>query len=66
MSKHTDLRSEDIVPPDDTLPLSARAVRLPERAETKRTSYGRKRTVSQQVVGTTNCYSYFGLFASKI
>lgn len=53
MSKHTDLRSEDIVPPDDTLPLSARAVRLPERAETKRTSYGRKRTVSQQVVGTT-------------
>lgn len=53
LGKHSsslkDLRSEDIVAPSDTLPLSARAVHLPERAEAKRVTYSRKRSVSQQV-----------------
>ncbi|KAG8338338.1 Leucine-rich repeat-containing protein 49, variant 2 [Homalodisca vitripennis] len=44
-----DLRSEEMVPPSDTLPLSARAVHLPERAQAKRTTYSQKRTTSQQV-----------------
>ncbi|XP_054279143.1 uncharacterized protein LOC128997528 [Macrosteles quadrilineatus] len=53
LSKHSsslkDLRSENIIAPEDQLPLSARAVHLPERAEARRITYSKKRTVSQQV-----------------
>lgn len=45
-----DMKRNDIIPVpavQDDLPLSAKAVRIPERAETKRADYSKRKTVSQ-------------------